>query len=44
VKNDVVNQINISTEGILISGNKIRITGQTTIDNAVIGTAPVPGG
>jgi len=40
-KNDVVNQINISTEGILIAGNKIRITGQTTIDNAVIQTAMI---
>ena len=40
-KNDVINQINISTEEILIAGNKIRITGQTTIDNAVIGTAQI---
>jgi hypothetical protein len=40
-KNDVINQINISTEEILIAGNKIRITGQTTIDNAVIRTAHI---
>lgn len=40
-KNDVINQINISTEGILIAGNKIRITGTTTIDNAVIKTAHI---
>ncbi|WP_429971275.1 phage tail spike protein [Fructilactobacillus sp. Tb1] len=35
-KNDVVNQINISTEGILIDGKRTHITGQTVIDNAVI--------
>jgi hypothetical protein len=40
-KDDVINQINISTEGILIAGNKVRITGQTTIDNAVIQTAMI---
>jgi len=40
-KNDVINQINISTEGILIAGNKIRITGTTSIDNAVIQTAMI---
>jgi hypothetical protein len=40
-KNDVVNQINISTEGILISGNKVHITGQTTIDNAIITEAMI---
>jgi hypothetical protein len=40
-KNDVVNQINISTEGILISGSKIHITGMTTIDNAVITNAMI---
>ena len=37
----VINQINISTEGILIAGNRVHITGQTTIDNAVIGTAHI---
>ena len=40
-KDDVINQINISTEEILIAGNKIRITGQTTIDNTVIQTAHI---
>jgi len=40
-KNDIINQINVSTEGILIAGQKIRITGQTTIDNAVIKTAHI---
>lgn len=33
---DVVNQINISKESILIDGNKVHITGKTTIDNNVI--------
>jgi phage minor structural protein len=41
VKNDVVHQINISTEGILIDGSKTHITGQTTIDNAVITNAMI---
>ena len=40
-KDDVINQINISTEGILIAGEKIHITGTTTIDNAVIQTAMI---
>ena len=40
-KGDVINQINISTEEILIAGNKIKITGQTTIDNAVIQTSMI---
>ncbi|TFH58369.1 hypothetical protein [Peribacillus frigoritolerans] len=40
-ENDVVNQINISTEGILIDGKKVHITGQTMIDNAVIATANI---
>jgi phage minor structural protein len=40
-KNDVVNQINVSTEGILISGSKVHITGQTTIDSAVIQSAMI---
>ena len=38
---DVVNQINISPEGILIDGKKVHITGQTTIDNAVIKDAMI---
>lgn len=40
-KGDVVNQINISPEGILIDGQKVHITGQTTIDNAVIKDAMI---
>ena len=40
-KNDVVNQINISTDGVLIAGNKVQITGQTYIENAVIKTAHI---
>ncbi|AOZ73078.1 hypothetical protein BSR29_03050 [Boudabousia liubingyangii] len=35
-KEKVINQINISREGILIDGAKVHITGQTTIDQAVI--------
>lgn len=41
VKGDVINQINLSTEGILIAGEKIHITGQTVIDNAVIKDAMI---
>lgn len=40
-KGDVINQINISPEGILIAGQKIHITGQTSIDNAVIKDAMI---
>ncbi|KYC72287.1 hypothetical protein [Heyndrickxia coagulans] len=40
-KNDVINQINVSTEGILIDGRKVHITGKTTIDNAVIKDAMI---
>lgn len=40
-KGDVINQINVSTEGVLIDGKKVHITGQTTIDNAVIGTTQI---
>ncbi|MFJ7681666.1 phage tail protein [Peribacillus butanolivorans] len=40
-KGDIVNQINVSTEGILIDGKKVHITGQTMIDNAVITTANI---
>lgn len=40
-KSDVVNQINISPEGILIDGKKVHITGQTSIDNAVIKNAMI---
>lgn len=38
---DLINQINISPEGILIDGQKVHITGQTTIDNAVIKDAMI---
>ena len=38
-KGDIINQVNLSTEGVLISGTKVHITGQTTIDNAVIAGA-----
>jgi phage minor structural protein len=40
-KGDVINQINLSPESILIAGNKVHITGQTTIDNAVITSAMI---
>lgn len=40
-KGDVINQINISTESILIAGNKVHITGQTTIDSGVITSAMI---
>ncbi|EJF01099.1 prophage protein [Liquorilactobacillus mali KCTC 3596 = DSM 20444] len=40
-KNDVINQINVSSEGILIDGAKVHITGTTTIDNAVIKDAMI---
>ncbi|WP_275781952.1 gp58-like family protein, partial [Latilactobacillus curvatus] len=38
---DVINQINISPEGILIDGKKVHITGLTRIDNAVIEDAMI---
>lgn len=40
-KDDVVNQINISTDGVLIAGNKVQITGQTYIEDGVIGRAQI---
>ncbi|MBK5446072.1 gp58-like family protein [Peribacillus sp. TH24] len=40
-ENDVVNQINLSKEGILIDGKKVHITGQTTIDDASISSAKI---
>ena len=33
---DIINQINISKEGILIDGNKVHITGDTVFDKGVI--------
>lgn len=38
---EVINAINISPSGTLISGNKLSITAQTYIDNAVIKTAHI---
>lgn len=40
-RNDIINQINLSTEGILIAANRIRITGQTIIDDASITSAKI---
>lgn len=40
-KDDVVNQINISTDGVLIAGKKVQITGQTYIEDGVIGRAQI---
>lgn len=40
-KNDVINQINVSTEGILIEGDNIHISGKTVIDDAIITTAMI---
>ena len=40
-KNGVVNAINISPEAILINGNKVHITGQTTIDSGIITNAMI---
>lgn len=40
-KNDVINQINISPEGILIDGSRTHITGKTVIDNAAIRDAAI---
>ncbi|MDA9469902.1 hypothetical protein C240_32 [Enterococcus sp. 5H] len=38
---DVINQINISPESILISGNRIQITGDTFIENGIITNAKI---
>lgn len=40
-KDDISNQININTQGVRISGNKIHITGQTFIDSAIITSAMI---
>lgn len=40
-KNGVIAQINVSSEGVLIDGKNIWITGLTKIDNAVIKTAAI---
>lgn len=43
-KDGVIAQINLSSEGLRIDGNKHHITGQTLIDNGVIGTLAVADG
>lgn len=43
-KDDVINQINISTEGILIDGGKTQITGQTFIEDGIIKNAYIADG
>lgn len=40
-KDDVVNQINISPDGVVIAGNKVQILAETYIANAVIKTANI---
>ncbi|WAX15531.1 tail spike protein [Enterococcus phage EG103P1] len=40
-KNGVIAQINVSSEGVLIDGKNVWITGLTKIDNAVIKTAHI---
>ncbi|MEO1782507.1 hypothetical protein [Enterococcus diestrammenae] len=40
-KDDIINQININEQGVLIAGEKVHITGLTTIDDAVIKTANI---
>lgn len=38
---DVINSINISKESIVIAGNKVHITGTTTIDDGIINNAMI---
>lgn len=38
---EVINSINVSTEGVMINGNRLHITAQTYIDNAVIKSAMI---
>lgn len=40
-KDDVINQINVSNEGIIIDGAKVQITGKTYIEDAVITDAMI---
>lgn len=40
-KNGVIAQINVSSEGVLIDGKYVHITGTTTIDNGVIKNAHI---
>lgn len=42
--NQLISYINLSTEGIRIHGQRVHITGQTIIDDAVIGTAALANG
>lgn len=37
----VISSINLSPEGVRISGNRIHLTGQTLIDDGIIGTAAI---
>lgn len=41
---DLINQINVDKTGVLIAGDKVTITGKTTIDDGVIGTAQIANG
>src|SRR5699024_8449656 len=41
VTDQIISYINVSPEGIAISGDRIRISGQTEIENGVIGTAAI---
>ncbi|MCM3111689.1 phage tail protein [Lederbergia lenta] len=43
-KDGVIASINLSSEGVRINGNKHHITGQTLIDDAVIGTLALANG
>ena len=40
-KDDVINQVNLSPEGVLIGGEHVSITGKTHIDNGSIDTAAI---
>lgn len=40
-KTNVLSSINLSQEGVRIDGTKVHISGQTLIDDAVIGTAAI---
>lgn len=40
----VISSINLSPEGVRISGNRIHLTGQTLIEDGIIGTAAIANG
>ncbi|MFT9003787.1 MAG: hypothetical protein ABF991_03665 [Liquorilactobacillus hordei] len=40
-KADIINQINISPEGVLIDGKKIHVTEKTVIDNEAIADSAI---